>query len=28
VAEKRADVEATVTAGKESMKEKMDKCCS
>ena len=28
VAEKRADVEAAVTAGKETMKEKMDKCCS
>lgn len=28
VAEKRADVEAAVTAGKEVMKEKMDKCCS
>lgn len=28
VAEKRADVEAAVTAGKEAMKEKMDKCCS
>ncbi|MFZ1805280.1 MAG: YtxH domain-containing protein [Nitrospira sp.] len=28
VAEKRADVEAAVTAGKEAMKEKMDKCCN
>lgn len=28
IAEKRADVEAAVTAGRESMKEKMDKCCS
>ncbi|MGZ8381200.1 MAG: YtxH domain-containing protein [Nitrospira sp.] len=28
VAEKRADVEAALTAGKEAMKEKMDKCCS
>jgi gas vesicle protein len=28
VSEKRADVEAAVTAGKEAMKEKMDKCCS
>lgn len=28
VAEKRADVEAAVTAGKEAMKEKIDKCCS
>ncbi|MGB4066911.1 MAG: YtxH domain-containing protein [Nitrospira sp.] len=28
VAEKRADVEAAVTAGKEAMKDKMDKCCS
>lgn len=28
VAEKREDVEAAVTAGKEAMKEKMDKCCS
>lgn len=28
VAEKRADVEAAVTAGKEAMKEKTDKCCS
>ncbi len=28
VAEKRADVEAAVTAGKEAMKEKRDKCCS
>jgi gas vesicle protein len=28
VAEKRADVEAAVMAGKEAMKEKMDKCCS
>jgi len=28
VAEKRADVEAAVTAGREAMKEKMDKCCS
>ena len=27
MAEKRADVEAAVTAGKEAMKEKMDKCC-
>jgi len=28
VAEKLADVDAAVTAGKEAMKEKMDKCCS
>jgi len=28
VAEKRADVEAAVTAGKDAMKEKRDKCCS
>lgn len=28
MAEKRADVEAAVTAGKEAMKEKMDKCCT
>ncbi len=28
VAEKREDVEAAVAAGKEAMKEKMDKCCS
>lgn len=28
VAEKRAEVDAAVTAGKEAMKEKMDKCCS
>ncbi|MEK6786417.1 MAG: YtxH domain-containing protein [Nitrospirota bacterium] len=28
VAEKRADVEAAVMAGKEAMKEKRDKCCS
>jgi gas vesicle protein len=28
VAEKREDVEAAVTAGKEAMKEKMDKCRS
>lgn len=28
VAEKRADVEAAVTAGREAMKEKMDKCCN
>ncbi|MDO9116790.1 MAG: YtxH domain-containing protein [Nitrospira sp.] len=28
VAEKREDVEAAVTAGKDAMKEKMDKCCS
>jgi len=28
VAEKRADVEAAVTAGKEAMKEKIDKCCN
>jgi gas vesicle protein len=28
MAEKKADVEAAVAAGKESMKEKMDKCCS
>ena len=28
MAEKRADVEAAVTAGKDAMKEKMDKCCS
>lgn len=28
VAEKRADVDAAVAAGKDAMKEKMDKCCS
>lgn len=28
LAEKRADVEAAVKAGREAMKEKMDKCCS
>lgn len=28
VAEKRTDVEEAVTAGKEAIKEKMDKCCS
>ncbi len=28
VAEKRADVETAVKAGREAMKEKMDKCCS
>ena len=28
VAGKRADFEAAVKAGKEAMKEKMDKCCS
>jgi gas vesicle protein len=28
VAEKRADVEAAVKAGKEAMKEKMEKCCT
>ena len=28
VAEKRADVEAAVAAGKDAVKEKMDKCCS
>jgi len=28
MAVKRADVEAAVVAGKEAMKEKMDKCCS
>lgn len=28
VTEKRADVEAAVKAGKEAMKEKMEKCCS
>lgn len=28
VAAKAADVEATVKAGRETMKEKMDKCCS
>jgi len=28
VAEKRADVEAAVKAGREAMKERMDKCCS
>ena len=28
VAEKRADVEAAVKAGKAAMKERMDKCCS
>lgn len=27
-AEKQADVEAAVKAGKDAMKEKMDKCCS
>jgi gas vesicle protein len=28
LAEKAADVEAAVKAGRETMKEKMDKCCS
>jgi gas vesicle protein len=28
VDERRADVEAALTAGREAMKEKMDKCCS
>ena len=28
VAEKRTDVEAAVKAGKEAMKERMEKCCS
>lgn len=28
VTEKRADVEAAVKAGREAMKERMDKCCS
>jgi gas vesicle protein len=28
VAEKKADVEAAVKAGKEAMKDKMEKCCS
>jgi gas vesicle protein len=28
VAEKKADVEAAVKAGKEAMKEKMEKCCT
>ena len=28
LAEKRAGVEAAVNAGREAMKEKMDKCCS
>jgi gas vesicle protein len=28
VAEKKADVEAAVKAGRETIKEKMDKCCS
>jgi gas vesicle protein len=28
VADKRADVEAAVKAGKEAMKERMDKCCT
>jgi gas vesicle protein len=28
IAEKRADVEAAVKAGKEAMKDKMEKCCS
>ena len=28
IAEKRADVEAAVKAGREAMKDKMDKCCS
>jgi gas vesicle protein len=28
IAEKAADVEAAVKAGRETMKEKMDKCCS
>jgi gas vesicle protein len=28
ISEKRADVEAAVKAGKEAMKDKMEKCCS
>ena len=28
IAEKRADVEAAVKAGKEAVKERMEKCCS
>jgi len=28
MAEKKADVEAAVKAGREAMKEKMDKCCT
>jgi gas vesicle protein len=28
IAEKTADVEAAVKAGRETMKEKMDKCCN
>jgi gas vesicle protein len=28
IAEKRADVEAAVKAGKEAMKDKMEQCCS
>jgi gas vesicle protein len=28
IAERRADVEAAVKAGKEAMKDKMEKCCS
>jgi hypothetical protein len=28
IAEKRVDVEAAVKAGKEAMKDKMEKCCS
>ena len=28
IAEKRSDVEAAVKAGKEAMKEKMEKCCT
>lgn len=28
IAEKRADVEAAVKAGKEAMKDKMEKCCT
>lgn len=28
VAEKKADVEAAVKAGREAMKERMDKCCT
>jgi gas vesicle protein len=28
IAEKRADVEAAVQAGREAMKERMDKCCN
>jgi hypothetical protein len=28
IAEKTADVETAVKAGRETMKEKMDKCCS